>query len=297
MRAFGETRATNGAGPQSLTQAFGMDWAPNDRWTYGGKAEVGKVSDVLAGDMKRRALGVMANFRDGDTKYSAGVEWRRDESTLSGDRRMWLVRNTLGVQATKEWRLLGKLNLSRSSNSQGAFFDGDFHEIVVGAAYRPVDNDRWNTLIKYTNFFNVPSPGQVGASGAAADFAQKSQVFAIDTIYDLKPWLSVGAKYAFRIGELKVSKTDGDWFDSRADLLVLRADLHFVKEWDALVELRNLSAQEARDARAGALIGIYRHVAEGVKVGIGYNFTNYSDDLTDLSYRSRGWFLNVLGTL
>lgn len=27
------------------------------------------------------------------------------------------------------------------------------------------------------------------------------------------------------------------------------------------------------------------------------DFTTYSDDLTDLSYRSRGWFVNMLGTM
>jgi hypothetical protein len=30
-------------------------------------------------------------------------------------------------------------------------------------------------------------------------------------------------------------------------------------------------------------------------VGVGYNFTDFSDDLTDLSYRSRGVFVNLLG--
>ncbi len=34
---------------------------------------------------------------------------------------------------------------------------------------------------------------------------------------------------------------------------------------------------------------------ENLKVGVGYNFTDFSDDLTDLSYRSRGVFLNILG--
>lgn len=63
-----------------------------------------------------------------------------------------------------------------------------------------------------------------------------------------------------------------------------------------MLELRNLRALEAQDARAGALLAVYRHVAEGVKMGVGYNFTTYSDDLTDLSYRSRGWFFNLLAT-
>ncbi len=168
---------------------------------------------------------------------------------------------------------------------------------MTGAAYRPINNDRWNTLFKYTNFYNLPSPGQLSPSGFTADYAQRSQVLSVDTIYDVKPWLSLGAKYAFRIGELKDSKVDGQWFSSRADLMILRADWHFVKEWDAVLELRNLRATEAQDSRAGVLMAIYRHMAEGVKAGVGYNFTNYSDDLTNLSYRSRGFFVNVIGTM
>jgi hypothetical protein len=33
-----------------------------------------------------------------------------------------------------------------------------------------------------------------------------------------------------------------------------------------------------------------------VKLGAGYNFTDFSDDLTDLSYRSRGPFINIMST-
>ena len=31
-----------------------------------------------------------------------------------------------------------------------------------------------------------------------------------------------------------------------------------------------------------------------VKIGAGYNFTDYSDNLTDLGYRSRGFFVNTI---
>jgi hypothetical protein len=34
----------------------------------------------------------------------------------------------------------------------------------------------------------------------------------------------------------------------------------------------------------------------GPVVGVGYNFTDFADDLTDLSYRSRGPFVNILST-
>ncbi|MBL8483203.1 MAG: hypothetical protein JNJ60_13470, partial [Rhodocyclaceae bacterium] len=161
----------------------------------------------------------------------------------------------------------------------------------------PVDNDRWNTLVKYTHFYNLPSPGQVNATNTALlDYAQKSQVFSLDTIWDARPWLSLGFKYGLRVGELKDQKAAGDWFKSRAELVAVRADWHFVRKWDAMLELRDLKAREAQDARAGALVAIYRHVEQHIKLGAGYNFTTYSDNLTDLSYRSRGWFINILST-
>jgi hypothetical protein len=304
VRAFGETRATHGAGPQSLVQAFGLDLSPNDRWNYGVKAEFGTVSDLLAGDIRRKALGFSTGYKFERIKYSGNLEWRNEDGNsnsglgnVSNHRNVWLLRNTLGYVASPDWRLIGKANISRSINSQGAFYDGDFHELVAGAAYRPVSNDRWNTLFKYTNFYNLPSPGQLAPSGTTADYAQKSQVLSVDAIYDLLSWVSVGFKYGIRVGELQPTRTAGDWFSSRADLLVLRTDWHLVKEWDAVIEVRNLRAKEAQDANAGFLVGVYRHIIEGVKAGVGYNFTRYSDDLTDLSYRSRGWFLNILGTM
>ena len=302
VRLFGETRLTHGAGPESLTQAFGVDLAPNDRWTVGLKTEFGTISDPLAGDLRRTALGGALGYKFERTTYSGSLEYRTENGTTMANtqthRDVWLLRNNLGYQLDPAWRLLGKLNVSRSNNSQGAFYDGNFHELVVGAAYRPIDNDRWNTLFKYTNFYNLPSPGQLSSSGLSiADYAQRSQVLSVDTIWDAKPWLSLGVKYGVRIGELRATKVEGDWFRSRADLLVLRADWHFVKEWDAVAELRKLRATEAQDARAGMLLGVYRHVDKHVKVGVGYNFTRYSDDLTDLSYRSKGWFLNVVGTM
>jgi outer membrane protein OmpA-like peptidoglycan-associated protein len=292
---FGETRWQNGAGPQSLTQAFGVDLAPNDRWALGAKFETGKLSDPLAGDLKRYALGLSAGYKTQETKFSSALEYR-DENGNDGQRTTWLMRNTLGHQATPAWRLLGKLNFSFSQASRGNFFDGDFIEFVSGAAYRPIDNDRWNTLIKYTYFYDLPSPGQVDRESVRLDFAQKSHVFSLDTIVDLRPWVSVGFKYGLRVGELRASRTEGEWFDSRADLIVGRLDFHWVKEWDAVVEARRLHAYEANDTRGGFLVAVYRHFGEHFKAGIGYNFTDFSDDLTDLSFRSRGVFVNLIST-
>jgi long-subunit fatty acid transport protein len=151
-------------------------------------------------------------------------------------------------------------------------------------------------LFKYTYFENVPSPGQLTPTNIVADYSQRSHVLSVDGIYDLMPWLSVGAKYGLRVGELKMTKGDGEWFSSQADLIILRADFHLVREWDALVEARRLKVYEADDERMGFLVGVYRHINDNFKIGVGYNFTDFSDNLTDLSYSSYGWFINAIAS-
>jgi len=201
------------------------------------------------------------------------------------------------------------VDLARSGSSQGVFFDGNYTEAVLGGAFRPVDNDRWNTLIKFTYMYDLPSPGQLspssglggadsllGANTQVADYSQKSRVVSVDTIWDATTWLSLGAKYGYRWGSLKPTRTAGDWFDSTAQLYVVRAEWKFVRNWSGLVELRRLDAREAKDSKKGVLVGVYRYIAKHMKVGVGYNFSNFSDDLTNLSYHNRGVFVNVLST-
>ena len=92
-------------------------------------------------------------------------------------------------------------------------------------------------------------------------------------------------------------RVDPEFFDSRASLYILRADWHFVHKWDALIEARMLDLPDAEDRRSGALLGLYRHVGRNLKFGVGYNFTDFSDDLTDLSFDSQGMFINVIGKI
>ncbi|RQW88898.1 MAG: OmpA family protein [Geobacter sp.] len=294
MAVFGETKSTHGSDAGSLVHAFGLDYAPTDRWTYGIKAEYGTISDQLSGDLERRAVGVTAAYKWLKINYGTGLEYRNDNGT-AGDRDAWLLRNSLSYQADPSWRAFGKFDTSISSNSQGAFYDGDFMELVLGAAYRPILNDRWNLLFKYTYFQDTPSPGQVTADSTIAEYSQRSHVLAMDAIYDLWSWLSLGGKVGFRSSQIRLSRTDGEWFDSNAVLGILRADLHLVRKWDLVVEGRTLAALEAEDQRSGCLLAGYYHVNKYVKTGVGYNFTDFSDDLTDLSYRSHGWFFNVVG--
>ncbi len=77
----------------------------------------------------------------------------------------------------------------------------------------------------------------------------------------------------------------------------MRTDLRFRKHWEGLAEVRMLDLTDLNDRRSGALVALYRYLGENFKAGIGYNFTDFSDDLTDMSYDQHGVFLNLVGAM
>jgi hypothetical protein len=64
-----------------------------------------------------------------------------------------------------------------------------------------------------------------------------------------------------------------------------------------MIEGRALEMPDLKETRSGMLVAIYRHFSKHVKAGLGYNFTNFSEDLTDMSYKSHGIFMNVVGAM
>jgi hypothetical protein len=297
LSVYAEERLQHGAGPSGLIHAFGLDLAALDHWNFGFKVENGDLSDPDAEDLERTALSLSAGYNQGKSKYAGNLEWRKDDGTSSGERTTWLMRNSFGYQTSADWRFLGKLNFSFSDSDQGDFYNADFVEAVVGYAYRPVFNDKLNALFKYTYFYDLPSSGTLTSTEQLADYAQRSHILSADAIYDLTPWLSIGGKYGYRLGEIRENRVGGDWFSSEAHLGILRTDWHFVHKWDALLEARILKVNAADDERSGFLVAIYRHINRHFKLGAGYNFTDFSDDLTDLDYDSKGWFINLIGKL
>jgi hypothetical protein len=154
-----------------------------------------------------------------------------------------------------------------------------------------------NGLAKYTYFYNVPTTGQVALEGTAVEFIQKSHIGAIDLTYDLATKWSIGGKYAYRLGQASLDRVQREFFDNAAQLTILRVDWRFRRGWESVVEGRMLDLRDVRQRRSGALAAVYRYIGKNLKVGGGYNFSDFSDDLTDLSYDHQGAFVNLIGTM
>jgi hypothetical protein len=285
-----------------LTHATGINFAPSNGWSFGLNSDIGTLQDIGTGaETDRMAMGAQVGFGSDALQFSSAVEYRDDEmqqpDLSSNQRETWLFKNSFKYQMSEGGRLLGKFNHSDSTSSQGSFYDGGFTEAVLGYAYRPVSNDRLNTLIKYTYFFNMPTSEQVGSLNIASEFLQKSHIAAVDITYDITSKFTIGGKYAHRLSQVSLDREDPQFFDNNASLYVLRGDYRFWKNYEALVEARLLDMADLNESRTGTLATISRYFGDHFKIGIGYNFADFSDDLTDLSYDHSGAFLSVTGTL
>ncbi len=283
-----------------LTHATGINLVAKEHWNFGASGEFGKLRDSLTGaETNRKATGVHLGYGGTALQFSSAIEFRRDDAEqldlTRTERNAWLFRNNFKLVLTPDWHMIGKLNRSVSDSSLGDFYGGGYTEAVIGYGYRPVRNDRLNALVKYTYFNNLATTDQLTVQSVVADYIQKSHITGVDVTYDVTSSWTIGGKFAYRMGQVSLDRTQPQFFDNTAQLMVFRADWQFRKGWESLAEVRTLGLPDVSQRRRGALAGVYRYVGKNLKVGIGYNFTDFSDDLTDLKYNHKGVFLNLVG--
>ena len=285
-----------------LTHATGVSLTARDRWNFGANTEIGTLIDSMTGaKTERQAGGIRVGYALDQVQLSSGVEYRSDDAqqpdATEHPARHVAVPEQLQVSA------LGRLARGRQAQSfderelAGAVLRWRLHRSRGRLRLSPVFNDRLDVLAKYTYFYNVPTTDQMTLQSLAAQYIQKSNVASLDVTYDLTSRWTLGGKYAYRVGQMSLTREQPEFFDNTAMLYIVRADYRIGENWEGMIEARMLDLPDFSDRRGGALIGVYRYVGEHVKVGVGYNFTDFSEDLTDLSFRHHGVFMNVVGSM
>lgn len=282
---------------QGLTHAYGVDHSINSRWQVQLGLENGNIDMFENGRLERSGVNLGLGYQFENIRWAGALEYRTDE-TEQEKRTNWLMRNNFSVKLNEDWRGQLRVDTAISDSDQEAqsgAFNSDFTEAQLGFAYRPIDASPWSGLASLTYLEDLAPAQQLSGIGRDNTPQQRSTVWAVDVNYQFSPRWRFGTKLAQRTGEIRLVRDEGPWFDSTATLSVLRADYHLQHNWDATLEWRMLKVSESQDRRSGALGAIHRHIGENMKIGIGYNFTNFSDDLTDLDYDSKGWFINMVG--
>lgn len=294
LSIYGENRTGFGGKSPSLTRSFGLKFDPTDKLSFTGSFENGQIDDVSTGLFRRTAGSVGVGYSSEGIRFGSSVEMRK-EVGLGRDQTVWLIRNDLSYAVDPNWTALARFNMAQADNDSSSIRAAEFTDALVGFAYRPVNNERLNALVRFNYFEDLGPAGQVTGSGQIESPKQISKIANVDMNYDLSDKLTIGGKYGYRGGKVSLGRNSDKFVSSDAHLAVIRADYHVTKQWDLLAEGRALWVTAADDKRFGALGAIYRHLGNNVKVGVGYSFSDFSDDLTDQSYNSHGPFFNILG--
>jgi len=291
---FKEEQSFESDGSKFLANIFDLSGDINDKWAGMFNFENGKVQNLDGTRTKRLAASGGLSYVDKDRiKASSKLEFRHDDSSAaSQDSWQILAYNAIEAKATRDLTLFAKANISYTQNSDSDSTLASFKEMVLGGAYRPIYSDRLNLIGKYS-FLEDESPT------SQADYKDidhvRAHVFGLEAIYDLTDKFQIVEKGAFRYMDEKVS---GFGFtNTQTWLLVNRLNYNLTKDWEFGGEYRILSVVQAEDFKQGALFEVSRRIGENLKVGAGYNFTDFSDDLTDLDYTVHGPFVRMTGVL
>ncbi|MFC4291222.1 hypothetical protein ACFOWX_02210 [Sphingorhabdus arenilitoris] len=294
LSVYGENRVGIGGTAPSLTRNFGLRFDPSEKLSFTGSFENGRIDDATTGPFKRTAASIGVGYTAEDVRVGTSIELR-NETGVGRDQTVWLWRNDFSYAVNPDWRVLGRFNIAQADNEGPSIRAAEFTEAVAGFAYRPVNNERLNALVRFTYFEDLGPAGQVTGSGTTESPKQVSSIGSIDINYDLSRKFTLGAKYGYRSGRVSLARDSEVFVSSDAHLGVVRLDYHLNKEWDITAEGRALWVTAADDKRLGALGAVYRHLGNNVKLGVGYSLSDFSDDLTDQSYSSHGPFINILG--
>jgi hypothetical protein len=293
MSVFGENRFAIGGQAPAIARVYGLTFDPGEHVSVTASLEQGRIDDAQAGLMRRTAASMGIGFSGQDYRVTSAVEMRQ-ESGERGEQEVWLLRNAASFSLGQDWRYLSDLNIAWADADGQSIRAAEFTEASIGAAYRPAEYQRFNGLARLHYFEDLGPLGQLTGSGSTESPKQVSMILSADGNYSLTQRLTLGAKYGYRQGKVSLARSSSDFVSSEAHLGVIRADYNAIGAWDILAEARALSVSGAHERKLGALLAVYRHLGENVKLGAGYSWSDFSDNLTDQTYTSRGTFLNLL---
>ncbi|MBF0478661.1 MAG: hypothetical protein HQL26_04190 [Candidatus Omnitrophica bacterium] len=298
--------------PDSITQSniFGLTGDIGDRWALSGSYERGKVQNYNGTITDRDAytLGVgyaKADEQTGEKVLTSSVKAEYRKDTGSSDMNQYLVYASAQGKVSPELTLYAKGQYTNSQNmdqettltstgipSIGTGTIAMLHQVTLGAAYRPLMMDKLNLIGEVTHKEEQSPASQADATNS--DIQQSiADIFSAEGLYDIDEHWQVGEKFAYRMAKEKVAGFD--FTNTHTWLMIHRINYKIDRDWMIGGEFRILAQHESRDMKSGFLIEAARRLNDFAQLGVGFNFTDYNDDLTSLSFASRGPFVRLTG--
>ena len=296
-RFYSEREVSSFRTGERLSNILGYDTKLNERWSTGVSFERGFIRDITEINSHRNAGALEVSYVDRDILKIVSRYELRYEGALE-DRIQWLFRDTVDWKLSEDYRFSARLNRSDTNHFSASAFrtDASFTEFNMGLAYRPVRHNRLNVLTRYTWLEDVGAESQFNTPDIfGIETEETAHIFGLEFGYDLLPsLLGLVEKAAYRRSSITA---EGDSFYIGHFLWVHRFNFHVVRKWDLALEYRMLWDLELLDSmKHGALVELDREIMNYIRFGVGYNFTDFDDDLRTLNdFSAHGIFTRVSG--
>lgn len=246
------------------------------------------------------------------TAITGGVEYLTERMKTSGvlearrgdDANTRLFSAGFGYKLDRSWSLLARSVIS-DSEGQGTNAGNERHlsRHQIGLAYRPVDTDSWNALMRYerrservmgtgssTGALDGGSVFGAGYGNASLPGSTSADIVSAHLNYNPRPGTVINGRYA-----AKWSRADDGLLKSTywAHLLQARYTQDINKDWDFGVQAGLLYGKGgALQKTMGVELGY--QVMKDLWVSAGYNFVGLKDrDLTANEYTSKGAYIRL----
>ncbi len=288
LKVYSEHQFTHETIQSGVGHTFGLDYQVSKELVANASVQTARLDKVETGLTDRDAFSVGLNYKEDATDASTRLEFRRDKGSEE-DTEQWVTTNKVNYRLSPSLRLQGKFNYSETKDQRGNTRDAKFTEAALGFALRPINHDRLNILGRLTYLYDLQPLSQ------SIEPDEKSLIASLETSYQLDQKWEIGGKLAHKEGEVRSDRDAGTWSRNDATLAAARVRYHMTKNWDAMAQYHWMNSDESKDMQHGAMISVDRHIGKNLKVGIGYNFTDFDDDLSSNDGTAEGWFINLVG--
>ncbi|MCK5503864.1 MAG: hypothetical protein KAJ10_01810 [Thermodesulfovibrionia bacterium] len=242
--------------------------------------------DSDSGGSSRYTLATGLSYVLNGFNASTRNEVRKEEG--DNERVQYLTTNSVELKLSPDYTLLGKYKYSITRDMDNDSTEAELNESGIGLAYRPVEFDRLNGLARYTHL----SDQRPLSLGEMEPLVTTMDVTSIEWSLDVTSYLEWVEKYALKV---KTEETgDRPAVTTHTYLVINRFNFNVWRSFDLGVEYRVLVQKEADDKRQGWLTELMWNATEHIRLGLGYNFTDFSDnEFSDNNYSVRGCFIRL----
>jgi uncharacterized repeat protein (TIGR01451 family) len=291
---------------------MGLDYILNQYWSMGANYERSQVDNIhgtlTSRDVASIGLSYNSHPREKDPsqvkgymRFNTRLEYRLDKG--APDRNSILTANKLYYQFNGDASSIVKMNYSKTNNDTTGEVEAEFTEVSVGMAYRPINNDKYNLLTKIT-YQTDRTPRNLEPMVSNLESAM---ILSLEGAVDLNPKMQALGKLAYKQATEETgnhgSLTSSTYLIAPRFNYKIESASKIINNWIVGVEYRMLVAQLAEDQKSGFVLEFEKELTRynspvgpmGVNLGFGYNFTDFTDDLSvyDDDYSVKGFFIRL----